>query len=158
VETSCPDRASAFLQTALSDLLRAVSLHSLRPIARSSSDRVLTLYSNLPADSMSAKVCTRKLRINHRTAIFGSTDGLAAAEGSSAMGRVTEQYGLRRGYSALRGNYFVITRSAHSTRETKIVGLPNFVTPLIQVGLYNGPCPLREYPVTARLAWAVLLD
>ena len=45
--TSSSDRASDFLQTALSDLLRAVSCHSLRLIARSSSDRVLTFFGHL---------------------------------------------------------------------------------------------------------------
>jgi hypothetical protein len=63
-----PDRASDFLQTALSDLLRTVSLHHLCLIARSSSDRVLTYYGYLPGalidfnSSMGASVCYRQRR------------------------------------------------------------------------------------------------
>jgi hypothetical protein len=44
--TSFPGRTSAFLQTALSDLLRSISIYRLIP--RSSSDRVLTFFGNLP--------------------------------------------------------------------------------------------------------------
>jgi len=43
-----PGPPADFLQTALSDLLRVRSLHSLRLIARSSSDRVLTFFDHLP--------------------------------------------------------------------------------------------------------------
>jgi hypothetical protein len=45
--TSCPDLATDFLQTALSDLLRAVSFYYLLLSARSSSDRVPHVFRTL---------------------------------------------------------------------------------------------------------------
>ncbi len=46
--TSCSDRASAFVQTALSDPLRGDSFYSPGFIPRNSSDRALTLFGQLP--------------------------------------------------------------------------------------------------------------
>jgi hypothetical protein len=47
IAVSIARRTSAFLQTALSDLLRSISVHRAHLIPRSSSDRILTFIGHL---------------------------------------------------------------------------------------------------------------